>query len=85
MPGEQNDPAYRGVLLLPPGGEPEYVEGLKAVAEAGLQAQTHAVGDETIDLIVRAYGRVAREVRPVRDCAGRSCTSSCRATRRSPA
>ena len=67
VPGEQNDPAYRGVLLLPPGGEPEYVEGLKAVAEAGLQAQTHAVGDETIDLIVRAYGRIAQEVRPVRD------------------
>jgi hypothetical protein len=67
VPGEQNDPAYRGVLLLPPGGEAEYVDGLKAVAEAGLQAQTHAVGDETIDLIVRAYGRVAKEVRPVAD------------------
>ena len=67
VPGEQNDPAYRGVLLLPPGGEEEYVEALKAVAEAGLQAQTHAVGDETIDLIVRAYRRVDRETRPIRD------------------
>ena len=26
-----------------------------------MQAQTHAVGDETIDLIVRAYGRVNSE------------------------
>jgi predicted amidohydrolase YtcJ len=58
VPGEQTNPEYRGVLLLPPGGENEYVEGLKLIAAAGLQAQTHAVGDETIDLIVRAYGRV---------------------------
>ena len=61
VPGEQTNAAYRGVLLLPPGGEDEYVEGLKLIADAGLQAQTHAVGDETIDLIVRAYERVAKE------------------------
>jgi len=65
VPGEQTNAAYRGVLLLPPGGEDEYVEGLKLVADAGLQAQTHAVGDETIDLIVRAYGRVNSE-KPIR-------------------
>jgi predicted amidohydrolase YtcJ len=61
VPGEQTNASYRGVLLLPPGGEDEYVEGLKLIADAGLQAQTHAVGDETIDLIVRAYERVNRE------------------------
>jgi predicted amidohydrolase YtcJ len=66
VPGEQTDAAYRGVLLLPPGGEDEYVAGLKLIAEAGLQAQTHAVGDETIDVIVRAYERVNSE-RPIRD------------------
>jgi predicted amidohydrolase YtcJ len=68
VPGEQTDPNYRGVLLLPPGGEDEYVEGLKLVAAAGLQAQTHAVGDETINLIVRAYERVNAEtpIRPLR-------------------
>ena len=67
VPGEQTDPNYRGVLLLPPGGEDEYVEGLKLVAAAGLQAQTHAVGDETIDLIVRAYGKVnaGKPIRPL--------------------
>jgi len=54
------------VLLLPPGGEDEYVEGLKLIADAGLQAQTHAVGDETIDVIVRSYGRVNAE-KPIRD------------------
>src|ERR1041385_6642699 len=29
VPGEQPDATYRGVLLLPPGGEDEYVEALK--------------------------------------------------------
>jgi len=66
VPGEQTDASYRGVLLLPPGGEDEYVAGLKLIAEAGLQAQTHAVGDETIDVIVRAYERV-NDARPIRD------------------
>jgi len=66
VPGEQTNAAYRGVLLLPPGGEDEYVEGLKLIADAGLQAQTHAVGDETIDLIVRAYERVNKE-KPIHD------------------
>jgi predicted amidohydrolase YtcJ len=63
---QKNDESYRGVLLLPPGGEEEYVAGLKLIAEAGLQAQTHAVGDETIDVIVRAYERV-NDARPIRD------------------
>src|SRR5205807_7409683 len=68
VPSEQPDANYRGVLLLPPGGEDEYVEALKLVADAGLQAQTHAVGDETIDVIVRAYGRVnaAKPIKPLR-------------------
>jgi predicted amidohydrolase YtcJ len=66
VPGEQTNAAYRGVLLLPPGGEDEYVEGLKLIADAGLQAQTHAVGNETIDIIVRAYERVNKD-KPIRD------------------
>src|SRR5947209_8537321 len=66
VPGEQTDASYRGVLLLPPGGEDEYVAGLKLIADAGLQAQTHAVGNETIDVIVRSYERVNRE-KPIRD------------------
>lgn len=66
VPGEQTDPNYRGVLLLPPGGEDEYVEGLKLIADAGLQAQTHAVGDQTIDVVVRCYARVDKE-KPIRD------------------
>jgi predicted amidohydrolase YtcJ len=66
VPGEQTNAAYRGVLLLPPGGEDEYIEGLRLIADAGLQAQTHAVGNETIDLIVRAYERVNKD-RPIRE------------------
>ena len=68
VPGEQPDKDYRGVLLLPPGGEDEWVEALKLVAENGLQAQTHAVGDETIDVIVRAYERAAgaKKIRDLR-------------------
>jgi predicted amidohydrolase YtcJ len=68
VPGEQPDADYRGVLLTPPGGEDELVESLKLVAEAGLQAQTHAVGDETIDVITRAYDRVnaTRKIRDLR-------------------
>jgi predicted amidohydrolase YtcJ len=66
VPGEQTNAAYRGVLLLPPGGEDEYVEGLKLIADAGLQAQTHAVGDETIDVIVRSYERV-NQGKPIGD------------------
>jgi predicted amidohydrolase YtcJ len=66
VPGEQPDPNYRGVLLLPPGGEDEYVEGLKLAAAAKVQVQTHAVGDETIDVIVRSYERVNSET-PIKD------------------
>src|SRR5262245_23796373 len=61
VPGEQLNPNYRGVLLLPAGGEDEWVASLRLAAEAGLQVQTHAVGDETIDLIGRASGRGTQE------------------------
>lgn len=66
VPGEQNDPEYRGLSLLPPGGEEEFVECLKLVARAGLQAQTHGVGDACIDTIIRSYIAASQEV-PIRD------------------
>jgi predicted amidohydrolase YtcJ len=65
VPGEQTDPKYRGQLLLPPGGEDEFVESLKLIANAGLQTQSHAVGNETIDVVVRSYARVNAEI-PIR-------------------
>lgn len=66
VPGEQNDPDYRGLSLLPAGGEPEFVECLKLVARAGMQAQTHGVGDHCIDTIVRCYLKAAEDT-PIRD------------------
>ncbi len=59
--GEQLDPDYRGVMILPPGGISEYVDALRLAAEAGFQVQTHGVGDETLDVIVDAYETVANE------------------------
>jgi len=53
VPGEQTDSNYRGVLLLPPGGEDEYVEGLRLIAQAGLQAQTHAVREAQLAAFAR--------------------------------
>jgi len=69
VPGEQTNPDYRGILLLPAGGEAELLDGLRLIHRAGLQIQTHAVGDYTIDLITRLYGQVDRElgaIRPLR-------------------
>lgn len=62
--GEQHDPDYRGLLMLPPGGEHEFVECLAEIAAAGVQVQCHAVGDAAIDIVVKAYRRVA-EITPI--------------------
>ncbi len=66
VPGEQPHADYHGLLMTPPGGEEEFVEALELVARAGLQAQTHGVGDEAIDVIVRAYAEVDARV-PIPD------------------
>jgi predicted amidohydrolase YtcJ len=66
VPGEQTDPEYRGLYLLPPGGEDEFVNSLLHVARAGLQVQCHGVGDDGIDLIIRSYERV-NAVIPIRN------------------
>jgi predicted amidohydrolase YtcJ len=69
VPGEQTNPDYRGILLLPSGGEAEFLDGLREIHRAGLQIQTHAVGDHTIDLISRMYERIDGEmgaIRPLR-------------------
>ncbi|WP_299360371.1 amidohydrolase family protein [uncultured Paracoccus sp.] len=56
--GEQTDPEFRGVLLLPKGGQDELVEAFNVIAEDGWQVQTHAVGDATIDAALDAYDAV---------------------------
>src|SRR5690606_29230817 len=64
--GEQPDPAYRGVLLLPKGGQSEFVAALKTIASHGWQAQVHAVGDATIDSALDAFTQVNQET-PIKE------------------
>lgn len=58
VPGEQPDPEYRGVMILPEGGVEGYRQMLKRAAETGFQVQTHGVGDETLDVIVNSYAEI---------------------------
>lgn len=60
--GEQPDPEYRGVMILPDGGLDEYRKALGVAAKAGYQVQTHGVGDETLDAIVQSYARIDAEM-----------------------
>ena len=59
--GEQPDPDYRGVMILPAGGLDGFRDMLRLAAEAGLQVQTHGVGDETLDAIVQGYAATGEE------------------------
>lgn len=60
--GVQEDPTYRGHLILPPGGRDEYREMLELAADRGFQVQTHAVGDRAIELVVDEYADIDEEV-----------------------
>lgn len=62
VPGEQTDPEYRGVLLLPPGGADELEQMYLRAARHGFQVQTHGVGDATIDFLVELLARVDAQV-----------------------
>lgn len=62
VPGEQADPAYRGVLLLPPGGAGELEEMYLRAARHGFQVQTHVVGDATVDFLIDVLERVDAEI-----------------------
>lgn len=64
--GEQPRDDYHGLYLLPSGGADELIAAYELIAAAGLQAQTHAVGDATIELVADCYAAVA-EALPVRD------------------
>ena len=59
--GEQPDPDYRGVMILPAGGLDGYRDMLRLAARAGMQVQTHGVGDETLDAIVEGYAATGEE------------------------
>lgn len=68
------DPAYRGVLLLPP---ERLVPIVRAAAEAGLQFTAHAVGDAGVRTLLDAYEQVARELPPGALKAMRPCVTHC--------
>ncbi len=64
--GEQTDPAFRGKLLGPAGGDPEALDMFRLAASRGWQFQVHAVGDATIDHLIGLYEKVAEEY-PIAD------------------
>ena len=53
------DPAYRGVLLVPP---QRLLPMVRETVEAGMQFTAHAVGDGAVHTLLDAYEEVAREL-----------------------
>ncbi len=58
--GEQNDPAFHGKMMLPPGGLDELRAMLEVAARRGWQVQVHAVGDATITAMVDLMEEIDR-------------------------
>lgn len=58
VPGEQTDPEYRGLMILPPGGLAELEAMYVRAARHGFQFQTHIVGDATLDTLIDILWRV---------------------------
>ena len=59
--GEQTDPAFRGKLLGPAGGDPEALEMFRLAASRGWQFQVHMVGDATTDHVMDLWEAVAKD------------------------
>lgn len=66
VPGEQLDPNYRGKLLMPPGGMPEFDEMMNLAAAKGWQVQVHVVGDAAVEAVVDSFER-ANNNTPIKD------------------
>jgi predicted amidohydrolase YtcJ len=64
--GEQNDPAFVGKLILPPGGKDELRQMFETAAARGWQMQIHAVGDAAITEMADLIEEVDR-IHSVRD------------------
>lgn len=62
--GEQVDPAFRGKLLLPPGGAAEFEQMLLFAGRSKLQMQVHVVGDAALDQLLDSVSAVSSEVAP---------------------
>jgi predicted amidohydrolase YtcJ len=61
VPGEQDDPSYRGLLIMPPGGYAEKLAMLKAAAKARWRVGMHVVGDAALDVALKLYEGVNDE------------------------
>ena len=59
--GEQPDPAFRGKLLGPAGGDAEALEMFRLAASKGWQFQVHMVGDATTDHVIDLWEQVAKD------------------------
>ena len=64
--GEQPDPAFRGKLLGPAGGDAEALEMFRLAAARGWQFQVHMVGDATVDHVLDLWEQVAQD-HPIAD------------------
>ncbi|MDX2038186.1 MAG: amidohydrolase [Isosphaeraceae bacterium] len=76
-----DDPAYRGVLFIPP----ERLEPMvRATVRAGLQFTAHSVGDAAVEHLLDAYEAANREapVAPTRPCLTHSNFMSARSIER---
>jgi len=68
------DPAYRGVLLIPP---QRLLPIARAAAESGLQFTAHSVGDGAVRTLLDTYEQLDRELPPGALRATRPCITHC--------
>jgi predicted amidohydrolase YtcJ len=68
------DPAYRGVLLIPPA---RLLPIARAAAEAGLQFTAHSVGDGAVRTLLDTYEQIERDIGADRLRATRPCVTHC--------
>ena len=68
------DPAYRGVLLIPPTRLPPIA---RAAAQAGLQFTAHSVGDGAVRTLLDTYEQLEKELPPGTLQATRPCVTHC--------
>jgi hypothetical protein len=68
------DPAYRGVLLIPP---KRLLPIARAAAEAGLQFTAHSVGDGAVRTLLDTYEQIEKDLPPGTLQATRPCITHC--------
>lgn len=68
------DPAYRGVLLIPP---KRLLPIARATAEAGLQFTAHSVGDGAVRTLLDTYEQIEKDLPPGTLQATRPCITHC--------